>query len=84
MTDEGRKYLSDILQSIELINQFTADIQNFNDFVSDRKTISLIQNIFSLHFYCCSDFFTKSYLRKHHTQKHQQAAGHASCRELFA
>jgi uncharacterized protein with HEPN domain len=43
MTDEGRKYLSDILQSIELINQFTADIQNFNDFVSDKKTISAVE-----------------------------------------
>lgn len=38
MTDQGRKYLTDILQAIDLIESFTSDISDFNDYVSDLKT----------------------------------------------
>lgn len=35
MTDEGKKYLSDILRAIELIEQFTATTAKFNDYHED-------------------------------------------------
>ena len=31
MTEQGKKYLSDILRSIELIEQFTTTVNNYND-----------------------------------------------------
>jgi uncharacterized protein with HEPN domain len=31
MTEKGRKYLSDILEAINLINQFTQTSENFED-----------------------------------------------------
>jgi uncharacterized protein with HEPN domain len=37
MTEQGRKYLSDILRAIELIEQFTISTSNFNDFLIDLK-----------------------------------------------
>lgn len=43
MTDKGRKYLSDILMAVSLINEFTADIKDFNDYVSDKKTQSAVE-----------------------------------------
>ena len=43
MTDQGRKFLSDILQDIELIESFTSDIENFNEYVSDLKTQSAVE-----------------------------------------
>lgn len=38
MTDRERKYLSDILSSIELIYSFMEDINNFEDYCDDYKT----------------------------------------------
>lgn len=43
MTDEDKKYLSDILQAILLIEQFTIDTQSFNDYFSDLKTQSAVE-----------------------------------------
>ena len=43
MTEQGKKYLSDILRSIELIEQFTATINNYNDYSSDLKTQSAVE-----------------------------------------
>lgn len=42
MTDQGNKYLSDILQAIQLIESFVTDIKDFNDYLSDRKTQSAV------------------------------------------
>ena len=41
--DQGKKYLSDILQAINLIDDFTSDISDFNDYVSDLKTQSAVE-----------------------------------------
>ena len=43
MTEQGKKYLSDILRSIELIEQFTAAVNNYNDYSSDLKTQSAVE-----------------------------------------
>jgi uncharacterized protein with HEPN domain len=43
MTDQGRKYLSDILQAIELIESFIADIPDFDSYLSDLKTQSAVE-----------------------------------------
>ena len=43
MTDRGRKYLSDILQSISLIRDFITPINNYNDYLSDLKTQSAVE-----------------------------------------
>ena len=43
MTDKGRKYLSDILMAIELIEEFTADTKDFNVYEEDRKTQSAVE-----------------------------------------
>ena len=42
MTDRSKKYLSDILLAIELIQEFTAGL-DFNDYNSDRKTQSAVE-----------------------------------------
>jgi len=38
MTEKGKKYLSDILNAIELIEQFTIQIKRFDQYQSDFKT----------------------------------------------
>jgi uncharacterized protein with HEPN domain len=43
MTDQGNKYLADILQAIELIESFTADIINYDKYISDLKTQSAVE-----------------------------------------
>ncbi len=40
MTEEGRKYLSDILRSIDLIENFTRDTPDFESYEADLKTQS--------------------------------------------
>jgi uncharacterized protein with HEPN domain len=42
MTDKGLKYLYDILRAIELIEEFTATILKYNDYVGDLKTQSAV------------------------------------------
>jgi len=43
MTDQGKKYLSDILRAIELIEQFTSTTTNYNDYSVDLKTQSAVE-----------------------------------------
>ena len=37
MTDQGKKFLSDILQAIELIESFIVDIKDFDQYLTDKK-----------------------------------------------
>ena len=43
MTEQGKKYLSDILRAIELIEQFTTTTPNYNDYSMDLKTQSAVE-----------------------------------------
>lgn len=43
MTEQSKKYLSDILRAIELIEQFTATTANYSDYSSDFKTQSAVE-----------------------------------------
>jgi len=43
MTDQHRKYLSDILQSVELIESFTSDIKDYDSYSADLKTQSAVE-----------------------------------------
>jgi uncharacterized protein with HEPN domain len=43
MTEKGLKFLYDILHAIELIEEFTAAISNYNDYVNDLKTQSAVE-----------------------------------------
>jgi len=43
MMDKGQKYLSDILQAIELIEDFTQSISNYDEFAMDFKTQSAVE-----------------------------------------
>ncbi len=43
MTDQGNKYLADILQAIDLIQSFTSEIPDYDYYVSDLKTQSAVE-----------------------------------------
>ena len=43
MTDKSKKYLSDILIAIDLIEKFTVDISDFNIYQEDLKTQSAVE-----------------------------------------
>jgi uncharacterized protein with HEPN domain len=43
MTDQGKKYLSDILRAIELIEQFTINLTGYNEYSADLKTQSAVE-----------------------------------------
>jgi uncharacterized protein with HEPN domain len=43
MTDQGNKYLTDILQAIDLIKTFTSGISDFDQYSSDLKTQSAVE-----------------------------------------
>ena len=43
MTDQGKKFLSDILQAVELIESFVVDIKDFDNYVTDKKTQSAVE-----------------------------------------
>lgn len=43
MTDQGRKYLSDILAALELIETFTSETSSFESYQSDLKTQSAVE-----------------------------------------
>jgi len=43
MTEQSSKYLTDILMAIELIEDFTKDINSFTDYERDRKTQSAVE-----------------------------------------
>jgi uncharacterized protein with HEPN domain len=43
MTDQGRKYISDILLALTLIEQFIEDSANFEAYDRDQKTQSAVE-----------------------------------------
>ncbi|WP_269243299.1 HepT-like ribonuclease domain-containing protein [Flavobacterium limnophilum] len=43
MTEKSKKYLSDVLMAIDLINEFTIGISDFNLYDKDRKTQSAVE-----------------------------------------
>lgn len=43
MTEQGRKYLSDILRAIDLIEQFITNITDYNVYITDLKTQSAVE-----------------------------------------
>ena len=43
MTDQGKKFLSDILQAVELIESFVIDIKDFDNYLTDKKTQSAVE-----------------------------------------
>lgn len=43
MTEKNKKYLSDILMAIDLIKEFTAEINDFSSYDKDRKTQSAVE-----------------------------------------
>ena len=43
MTDQEKKYLSDILHSIELIEEFLSSISDYNEYTADLKTQSAVE-----------------------------------------
>lgn len=43
MTEQSSKYLTDILMAIELIEDFTKDINSFSDYERDRKSQSAVE-----------------------------------------
>lgn len=43
MTERGKKYLHDILRSIELIESFMQGISSYDDYVNDDKTKGAVE-----------------------------------------
>ncbi len=43
MTDQGKKYLSDIILAIDLIESFTSAVSNFEVYTDDLKTQSAVE-----------------------------------------
>lgn len=43
MTDQGKKYLTDIIYAIDLIESFTSDISSYDDYITDLKTQSAVE-----------------------------------------
>ena len=43
MTEKSKKYLSDVLMAINLIREFTIDIEDFNVYDKDKKTQSAVE-----------------------------------------
>ncbi len=43
MTERDLKYLSDIINAIDLIEDFTRSIESYNDYVNDLKTQSAVE-----------------------------------------
>ena len=43
MTEQAKKYLSDILLALELIEQFTSSIKDYNEYLADLKTQSAVE-----------------------------------------
>lgn len=48
MTEQGKKYLSDILRAIDLIEQFSVTTATFSDYLTDLKTQSAIERQLSI------------------------------------
>jgi uncharacterized protein with HEPN domain len=43
MTEQGKKYLSDILSAVELIEQFTSSTNSYKEYIKDLKTQSAVE-----------------------------------------
>jgi|SRR5664280_1365270 uncharacterized protein with HEPN domain len=43
MTDQGKKYLSDIIHAIDLIESFTSGISSYDEYIADLKTQSAVE-----------------------------------------
>jgi uncharacterized protein with HEPN domain len=43
MTDQGKKYLTDIILAIDLIESFTSGISNYDEHIADLKTQSAVE-----------------------------------------
>lgn len=43
MTDQGKKYLTDIMHAIDLIESFTSDISGYDKYIADLKTQSAVE-----------------------------------------
>lgn len=43
MKEKAKKYLSDILQAINLIEEFIADVPTFEEYLLDQKTQSAVE-----------------------------------------
>ena len=43
MTEQNKKYLSDILRAVELIEQFVSSVNTYADFITDLKTQSAVE-----------------------------------------
>lgn len=43
MTEKGLKYLADILNVIDLINEFTSTVSSFPEYENDLKTQSAVE-----------------------------------------
>jgi hypothetical protein len=43
MNEKAKKYLSDILQAIDLIEEFISDVPTFEDYLTDQKTQSAVE-----------------------------------------
>ncbi len=43
MMDKSKKYLSDILTAIDLIEKFTVDIKDYDQYINDLKTQSAVE-----------------------------------------
>jgi uncharacterized protein with HEPN domain len=48
MTEQSKKYLSDIIRAIELIEQFSASTDSFQEYLLDLKTQSAIERQLSI------------------------------------
>ncbi|MBN1925054.1 MAG: DUF86 domain-containing protein [Prolixibacteraceae bacterium] len=48
MTEKDLKYLSDILRSIELIEEFTSVTTSFSEYIDDLKTQSAVERQLSI------------------------------------
>ena len=48
MTEQGKKYLSDILRAIDLIDQFSTATVTYSDYLTDLKTQSAIERQLSI------------------------------------
>ncbi len=48
MTDKSKKYLSDVLRAIELIELFTNDVVSFEAYQADLKTKSAVERQLSI------------------------------------
>ena len=42
MTDQGKKYLTDIILAIDLIESFTSSISGYDEYIADLKTQSAV------------------------------------------